>query len=251
MRNHYLIVAGALAAWLCLVSGPPLVAQDTKGDVQKGTNVMGEKAGAVKVSPEAEAVAQVALAQSLIKYGRAHKSPQGLITAAEILGRIKPQPSQVEPTTKQEGKPTTVPKAQSDTDRFPDDPPSLLAEAKKMAPGDPHIAALADSVSSLLEEKTRGRVAQPIIVHGRAPAYTSQTYTWQFYGGEIARVAVSGDGDTDLDLYVYDANDNLITSDTGRSDDCIACWVPRWTATFYIKVVNLGSVCNEYVLVTN
>ena len=251
MRNHYLIVAGALAAWLCLVSGPPLVAQDTKGDVQKGINVMREKAGAVKVSPEAEAVAQVAMAQSLIKYSRAHKSPQALITAAEILGRIKPRPNQVEPTTKQEERPATVPEAKSDTERLPDDPPSLLAEAKKMAPGDSHIAALADSVSSLLEEKTRGRVPHPIIGHCRIPGYSSQTYAWEFYGDEIARVAVSGDGGTDLDLYVYDRNDDLITSDTDSSDDCSVSWVPRWTATFYIKVVNRGSASNTYVIVTN
>jgi len=212
---------------------------------------MREKAGAVKVSPEAEAVAQVGLAQSLMKYGRANKSPQALITAAEILGRIKPRANQNEPTTKQEAKPTTAPKARSHTERLPDDPQSLLAEAKKMAPGDSYIAALADRVSSLLEERKRGRVPGPIVVRNRVPAYSSQTYTWQFYGGEVARVAVSGDGDTDLDLYVYDARGNLIGSDTDSSDDCIASWVPIWTGTFHVKVVNRGSVYNDYALATN
>ena len=34
-------------------------------------------------------------------------------------------------------------------------------------------------------------------------------YKIAFRGGEVARAAVSGDGDTRLDLYVYDENGNL------------------------------------------
>ncbi len=70
-----------------------------------------------------------------------------------------------------------------------------------------------------------------------------------FRGGELARVALSGDGDTDLDLYVYDENGSLIARDDDSSDDCYVSWTPRWTGSFKIRVVNRGRVYNEYALV--
>ena len=76
---------------------------------------------------------------------------------------------------------------------------------------------------------------------------------WQvsFRGGEMAEVFVSGDGDTDLDLYVYDSNGNLIASDEDDSDDCYVRWTPRWTGRFIIKVVNRGGVYNHFGIATN
>lgn len=85
----------------------------------------------------------------------------------------------------------------------------------------------------------------------RLPARGSHTFRISFYGGETARVALSGDGDTDLDLYVYDPFGNLMDSDDDSSDDCIAEWFPGRTRTFIIRVVNRGSVYNEYRMCTN
>ena len=68
---------------------------------------------------------------------------------------------------------------------------------------------------------------------------------------ELAEVCVSGDGDTDLDLYVYDSNGNLIGSDADYSDDCVVRWVPAWTGEFTIKVVNRGAVYNNFAIWTN
>lgn len=72
-----------------------------------------------------------------------------------------------------------------------------------------------------------------------------------FRAGEDAVVTVQGDGDTDLDLYVYDENGNLIAKDDDNTDDCVATFTPRWTGRFYIVVVNRGSVYNTYHLQTN
>jgi len=66
-----------------------------------------------------------------------------------------------------------------------------------------------------------------------------------FFGSDNAAIVISGDGDTDLDLFVYDANGNLIGSDTDRSDDCVVRFQPYWTGTFRIEVRNLGSVYNR------
>ena len=80
----------------------------------------------------------------------------------------------------------------------------------------------------------------------RVSAYSTDTFYVTFRGYEDAAVIISGDGDTDLDLYVFDGNGNLIGSDTDGSDDCVVRFMPYWTGTFRIEVSNLGSVYNEY-----
>lgn len=80
---------------------------------------------------------------------------------------------------------------------------------------------------------------------------STDVYRVAFVAGRPACVAVKGDGDTNLDLLVYDENGNLVASDTDASDACLVRWTPKWTGTFVIKVVNLGGVYNCYDLATN
>jgi hypothetical protein len=61
-------------------------------------------------------------------------------------------------------------------------------------------------------------------------------------------VAVVGDGSTDLDLYVYDEFNNLIRSDLGPTDRCLVNWVPKWTGSFTVKVMNRGAIPNKYAI---
>jgi hypothetical protein len=96
-----------------------------------------------------------------------------------------------------------------------------------------------------------GAVGGPKYGAYRLGANRYRTFTVSFYGGREARVAVSGDGDTDLDLYVYDVFGNLIVSDDDYSDDCVVSWTPRWTGRFTIKVVNRGNVYNDFAFATN
>ena len=96
-----------------------------------------------------------------------------------------------------------------------------------------------------------GAVPGPKATRERVQARSTDFYAVTFRRGEIARVALSGDGDTDLDLYVFDESGNLIASDEDGSDDCYVSWVPRWTGSFTIKVVNRGYVANDYTILTN
>jgi hypothetical protein len=115
-----------------------------------------------------------------------------------------------------------------------------------------HIAAaLCLTTFVALNTAEAGRRPGPGIDETRCEAYSSVTYHDEFYGGELAEVLIIGDGDTDLDLFVYDENGNLIVSDTGSSDVCHCQWNPRWTGVFRIEVHNLGDVWNAYTLETN
>jgi hypothetical protein len=78
-----------------------------------------------------------------------------------------------------------------------------------------------------------------------------QTFTVNCYGGEVTRVIVRGDGDTDLDLYVYDENGNLIASDTDLTDQCMVAFRPYWTGPFTVKIVNRGGLSNRYSISVN
>jgi hypothetical protein len=106
------------------------------------------------------------------------------------------------------------------------------------------------SIATLLAATASVVHADPVggpqsAVH-QVDAYSTDVFVVSFYGDEPAAVAVVGDGDTDLDLYVYDENGYLIGSDTDSTDRCLVLFRPRWTGQFRIEVRNLGSVYNEY-----
>lgn len=96
-----------------------------------------------------------------------------------------------------------------------------------------------------------GRVGGSGIVTERVEAYDADTYYIDFYGNEWAEVSVTGDGDTDVDVFVYDMNGTLVAQDIGYTDRCFVDWYPRRRGTYRIVVRNLGSVWNRYTLRTN
>ncbi len=102
------------------------------------------------------------------------------------------------------------------------------------------------AAGSLLAPAMASPVGGPKYKTERVAAHRTDVFTVTFRGGEGASVVVSGDGDTDLDLYIYDENGNLIGSDTDASDDCVVRFHPRWTGVFRIEVRNLGGVYNQY-----
>src|SRR4051812_23551580 len=77
-------------------------------------------------------------------------------------------------------------------------------------------------------------------------ANDTDVYKFSFYAGSPAIVAISGDGDTRLDLRVYDGYGRLVASDVGPGDDKRVQWYPTQSGYFFIKVRNLGPVYNNY-----
>lgn len=185
------------------------------------------------------------LANDLIRYGYAQQSALPLIQALEIIAET---PTQELGSEKEE---STTSSTSTKEEKISFDFAKILADAKEFADGDELLLALISKAEVAKTSSNRGAVGGPRrsvdVVYGRS----TDTYQIHFVAGYLAEIAVSGDGDTDLDLYVYDGNGNLIVKDADYSDDCYVSWVPRWTGSFIIKVVNRGPVANRYVIMTN
>lgn len=195
-------------------------------------------------APLSEKTSNLSLAIDLARYGYKNQSPIALVQAAQIV-----MENGFEKTTREvEGNKEV---ADIDTKLPPVDlePTKLLADARQLAGKDKHLLAIVDNAEK--QAQTRGRVGGMGYAVLRVPAYSSITSYDSFYAGQLAEVALVGDGTTDMDLYIYDQNGNLITSSTDYSDRCICQWYPRWTGTFRIVIRNRGSVYNDIAIATN
>lgn len=197
----------------------------------------------VPSSPEMSALQTAA---SLAKYGYSNNSASALVEAAKIFAETKTQTLDV---VAERGKNDAVSEKDNNVSF---DPVQLIADAKKYAGKDKVILSFAKQVeASMGNSATRGAVGGPKGQKDRVYGKDINSYQVKFWANELAEVCVSGDGDTDLDLYVYDSNGNLIGSDTDYTDDCVVRWVPVWTGTFTIKVVNRGALYNNFAIWTN
>ena len=204
---------------------------------EEGTNVSQDEA------QSGEPVAKLyAMARDLVEYGRKNNDPLSLIVAAGMRQQVAL--TEVDRTPTNEGAGTAE----------PDDTPELtveaiLDEAKSISGDDDMIVALADDV---MASATKGRSVGPGYNVVTLPGGTTDNYFGvSFDGSKYAEVYAEGSGRTNLDLYIYDENGNLICSDTDSSDVAYCGWTPKWTGAFDIKVINRGGASNRYALITN
>lgn len=187
------------------------------------------------------------LATDLVKYGYAQQSALPLIEALEIINENPTQSLNAEregesvDTTQTDGKKGIV---SMDTE-------VILKDAKEFAEGDDVLLQLIAQVEAEANNSHRGNVFGPSRTYEVVKANYTDTYKIGFVANSLAEIFVSGDGDTDLDLFVFDSNGNLIASDTDYTDDCYVSWIPAWTGRFTVKIVNRGQVYNRYVMLTN
>ena len=198
------------------------------------------------VSDAARAVEDLAIAARLAEYGKRVGNPVALLGAAQIMKNTPTQDKKRE--KKSEG---TATESQGDKKGKLDTADALLAQAKSMAE---HKGM--DAVAELVEHESqtaghKGRVYGPARTVEVVQAHDTDVYYMKFRGGEEATILLIGDGDCDLDLYIYDDNGNLIESDTDSTDRCLISWVPRWTGRSKIKIKNLDDVYAEYILASN
>lgn len=213
---------------------------------------IGAMAQSIKEKPElkgesSESLAAVRLANDLLRYGYANKSTLALIDALQIFSENPTQPL----NTTREGSEVDESKAVGKKAKVSFDYDTVLADAKKFADGDENLLALIDNIDAEAKGAQRGAVNGPSRHYDAVNGNSTDIYQISFIANVLAEILVSGDGDTDLDLYVYDSNGNLIASDESYSDDCYVCWIPAWTGKFFVKIVNRGPIYNNYVILTN
>lgn len=224
-------------------------------------SLAGEAGGAPNEAPKAEkaaegadassAVGKLGLATELASWGRQAKSPEALLAAAQIMAEIPPElAADYKAESKGEGDAGgTRPDAAAPSM----DPTALVTEAQGIAKakGDKNLQKYVDAVAKAGFTGTRGASGGPKYAVGKASGGYTDVYNVTMRGGELAEVAIAGDGYTDLDLYVYDEYGNFIAKDTGSTDTAYVSWTPRWTGPFKVEVINRGRVYNQYVLITN
>ena len=192
------------------------------------------------IGQASEASQSFQLAASLSTYGYANKSALPLIQAAQIVKESGMKETQEK--TEDSG---TAKQSDQKKGEISLDVTKLLADAKKFAAGDKTLLALIDKVNS---SATRGSTVGVEYITHNIPANGYSWITRTFYANSFCEAAVKGDGDTDLDLYIYDENGNLIARSVSYSDREYVSWRPSWTGTFKIKVVNRGNVYNHAVI---
>jgi len=186
-----------------------------------------------------EVAQQLALANQLVKYGYETKTALPLIQAVQIYKKLNVTTEAKEKTT--EGTATQAENI-TKTDVVSFDETKILEDATTFAAGNKNLLALINDAKKASRSPVNG-----VIRHtDRVNANSTDVYTVRCRGGEPTTVIVSGDGDTDLDLYVYDANGNLGAYDNDGTDDCVVTFTPRYTGSFKIKIKNLGRVYNQY-----
>jgi hypothetical protein len=200
----------------------------------------------VSKNKPSEDVENLQLAYQLAAYGYKTFSADALIEAAKIMSSVKTQDLKYE-SYKQDPSPKDLATKKSKEGY---DLASILAAAKKYADGDAKLLADIAQIEKT-NQATRGRVGGPGERYSYVYGNSNDLYDVNFIELQLAEIVVRGDGDTDLDLYVYDSNGNLVAKDDDYTDRCYVSWVPRWTGRFTVKIVNRGPIPNNYHLVTN
>ena len=228
----------AAAVLASVLAGPASAA-----DAPKGPNADPARRGS---SPRTEAVAQAALADQVARHADRTRDVLAMIAAARMLGQTGPRA--VKPEMRSEGKPKAAdPKSGAGTTR--DTTLSgMLARARQYAGGRNDLNGLVDDL-----EKTSAKVRKdgPARFAARIGDGVSDVYTMSFRADEPVMVAITGEGVSDLDLFVEDEAGNRVCASTGAGDDEICRWMPRWNGNFKVRVRNLGAVYNEYRLWSN
>jgi hypothetical protein len=193
----------------------------------------------------------IQMAYDLAQYGYANKDAVSLLNAARIMSSITVRDANARgiiatDKAQSNSKPDTAKKQAIQLDLL-----KLLNDARSFSANDKTTLDYINAMAKNINAQSRGRVGGSVVISEVVKAYDTDIYSIEFYGTESARIAVKGDGDTDLDLYIYDANGYLIASDADYTDGCFVQFTPKWTGRFSIRIKNRGSVYNRYALATN
>jgi hypothetical protein len=96
-----------------------------------------------------------------------------------------------------------------------------------------------------------GAVPGPVSRSYSVQGFHNVAYKVTFAAGASATIRVTGDGDTQLSLVVFDANGRRVASDTRANDVLSVRFTPARAQSYQIRVYNKGGVPNRFSLKTN
>lgn len=185
---------------------------------------------------------QLTLAGQLVNYGYENQDPLSLIQAVRIYQDLnaKEATDNLKPTTTED---EATRSGLSKAEQPKRDEKQILKDAATFAKGDANILSLIENSKNVKRDPLGG----PILRYFRIPSRSTQDWTVTLQGGTTTIFEVSGDGDTDLDLYIFE-NGRQVCSDTRYGDYCIVSVDAYSTCTVTVRIKNLGYVYNDYVL---
>jgi hypothetical protein len=210
------------------------------------STVQAQEQKAVSKNKPSEDLENLQLGNQLAKYGYKTFSATALIEAAKIISSIETQEFKYESFTQD----TAIKEQSGKKSKESYELSTIMGAAKKYADGDAKLLADISQIEKA-SQATRGRVGGPGQNYSYVYGSSYALYQASFREGELAEILVCGDGDTDLDLYVYDSGGSLIARDADYTDQCYVSWIPLWTGRYTIKIVNRGPILNYYHLFSN
>jgi hypothetical protein len=123
--------------------------------------------------------------------------------------------------------------------------PRTLKQQYSPSPARTGIAALCVSAAALSIVST-GAAAETI--RDLVLAHRTDVHSAWFVARETVRIALRGDGDTDLDLYVRSPSGTWMCREVGTSDREFCTFTAPETGVYRIEVRNLGGIANAYQL---
>lgn len=214
---------------------------------------------------ESVGVSGAVLAARLALEGESTKSPLMLLTAADLLEGVKSSDRAAD-GLKAEEKANGKGAASDGDKQAPSlDPKVLRQRALELAASDEERALLQrwnERPASRGLIYSQGKVRKGVEIKGVTykvigdgvlnPGSKQTLSNVIFEGKKPAIVAVIGDGDGDLDLWVYDGNTKgLIGEDTDDTSVCRVAWTTKFEGPFQIEVANVGEIAERYIVIVN
>jgi hypothetical protein len=112
------------------------------------------------------------------------------------------------------------------------------------------FAALLSVASLVGSAQAASAPAVPDWKVDRVSAHSTNLFNVQIWEGETTEIQINGDGDTDLDLIVYDGRGREVGRSDSYSDSESVSITAAYNDVLTVKVINLGSVYNEFVIST-
>ncbi len=196
---------------------------------------------------KSEQVTAIKIAQHLANYAYENSDALSMLSAAKIL--VKNIPFEMNPDSVKQVKISANKKSKKIANTLK--PLTLINDAKKMT-DDKNLLEIASNIEKKIKAFEGRGTAEGAKASYKIVAGNSHIDYWiTFLGGTVAEIAVVGDGDTDLDLFIYDENENLIIKSVSYGDNCYVSWRPRWTGSFKVKIENRGKKENKFLIATN